>query len=111
MARIMLRPLLPLPQFWPVRRRLPERKPRVTVCIGVISLPMVIVASDRMITSSDIEFEQQQPKIFEIAHNTLALISGDIAIQTALVESTRAAVKRSDTKTIKGVAKIFADAY
>jgi 20S proteasome alpha/beta subunit len=82
----------------------------VTVCIGVISHPMVIVASDRMITSGDIQFEQQQPKIFAVAPNILALISGDIATQTALVDSTRAAVKRSDTTTVKGVAAIFADA-
>jgi 20S proteasome alpha/beta subunit len=83
----------------------------VTVCIGVISHPMVIVATDRMITSGDIQFEQQQPKIFTVAPNILALISGDIATQTALVDSTRATVRRAGIKTVKGVAQIFTDAY
>lgn len=83
----------------------------MTVCIGVISQPMVIVATDRMITSGDIQFEQQQPKIFNVAYNTLALISGDIAVQTALVDSTRAAAKKAGVKTTKQVAEIFADAY
>ena len=83
----------------------------MTVCIGVISRPMIIVATDRMITSGDIQFEQQQPKIFNIAHNTLALISGDIAVQTALVDSTRAAVQATGIKTVQGVAKVYADEY
>ena len=61
----------------------------MTVCIGAISNPLVIVATDRMITSGDIQFEQQQPKIFTVARNTLALISGDIAVQTALVDTTQ----------------------
>ena len=83
----------------------------MTVCIGAISRPMVIVASDRMITSGDIQFEQQQPKIFTIATNTVALISGDIATQTALIESTRKAVARGDIKTVREVARAFSDAY
>src|SRR5438045_2277879 len=102
MARRMLTPKSPRP------RRLPERKTPVTVCIGVISSSMVIVATDRMITSGDIQFEQQQPKIFNVANNILALISGDIGVQTALVDSTRVAVKNSGVKTVKEVARIFA---
>jgi 20S proteasome alpha/beta subunit len=95
----------------PNPRRLPQRKCPVTVCIGVISSPLVIVASDRMITSDDIQFEQQQPKIFNLARNTLALISGDIATQTALVNATRVAVKKTGVKTVEDVARLFADAY
>lgn len=72
---------------------------------------MVIVASDRMITSGDIQFEQQQPKIYNVAHNTLALISGDIAAQSALVNSTRAEASSVGAKTVREVARIFADVY
>src|SRR5258706_1454222 len=111
MARSMLR-LPPRPKpFPPKPRRLPERKCPVTVCIGVISSPMVIVASDRMITSGDIQFEQQQAKIFNVAYNVLALISGDIAVQTALINSTRAKALQGGIKSVQEVAKTFADVY
>ena len=113
LARLML---IPKPPRLFLRKHIPrrqpnERKPPVTVCIGVISSPILIVATDRMITSGDIQFEQQQPKIFNVAHNTLALISGDISVQTELVEATRREVRRTGVKTVAQVSQIFADAY
>jgi 20S proteasome alpha/beta subunit len=83
----------------------------VTVCIGAIAGPIVIVASDRMITSGDIQFEQQQPKIFAVEPRALLLISGDIAVQTELVDRTRLETKAKRAKTVRDVANIYADAY
>lgn len=83
----------------------------MTVCIGVISQPMVIVATDRMITSADIQFEQQQPKIFRIGLNTLALISGDIAVQTELVETTRNQILAGRVIGVENMARVYAQAY
>jgi 20S proteasome alpha/beta subunit len=104
-------PLRPLRKPRPIPERHYERKPPVTVCIGVISHPLVIVASDRMITSADIQFEQQQPKIFTLAPNTLALISGDIAAQTELVDMARRKAASYRVATVEAAARVFADCY
>jgi len=64
-----------------------------------------------MVTSSDIEFEQPQPKIFHLAKHTLALISGDISFQTEVVSETQREVAATGITLVTETTKAFAQIY
>jgi hypothetical protein len=67
----------------------------VTVCVAAICTDdTVIGASDRMITSGDIQFEPPQTKIINISTSIAVMIAGDTAIQTEVLYRTRADVAR-----------------
>ena len=57
----------------------------MTVCVAAISEGRVIGASDRMLTSGDIEFEPEQSKIVMITNSIAAMIAGDMALQTEIL--------------------------
>ena len=60
----------------------------MTVCIAAISENVKLVgASDRMITSGDIEFEPPQPKIWQLTASIVAMYSGDTAVLTEILHA------------------------
>lgn len=71
----------------------------MTVCIAatcnwVNNAPVVVAASDRMITVGDVAFEPPQTKVYELSNSIAMLISGDTATQTEIAK--RAARRISD---------------
>jgi len=65
----------------------------MTVCIAAVcnfipdQLPVVICASDRMITIDDLEYEPEQTKIIYMASQTVGLFAGDMQLHAAVVPS------------------------
>src|SRR5687768_11487128 len=76
----------------------PRRKvPRVTVCIAAIcrhpnETPMVIGASDRMITVGDVQFEPYVTKVFPLTSSIFLLTAGESSVNAEIVSSTKQAV-------------------
>jgi 20S proteasome alpha/beta subunit len=69
--------------------RPPSRREKisVTVCVAAICERDVIIgASDRMITSGDVQFEPQQPKIWRITNSIAVMTAGDSPIQTSILQ-------------------------
>jgi 20S proteasome alpha/beta subunit len=92
-------------QFELLRRRnprfrvAPKRKaPRnlvrpLTVCIAAICDMLgkvgIVGASDRMLTTGDIEYERPVPKIFSLNESIVAMIAGDAGAQDEICNCTR----------------------
>lgn len=81
-----------------VRRRLEKFRAReavgVTVCIAAIGEQNnLFLASDRMVTTGDIEFEPQQPKIYQLSTSIAVMTAGDIALQTEILQGVYAKVR------------------
>lgn len=109
----------------PRRDRLPnidlgERK-AVTVCIAALfnwnySPPgeppkdigkAALVASDRMITTGNVQYEPNQSKFSRIADNAIILISGDYSIHSEALKDTHAQLKGDQTRAPKDIAIIY----
>jgi hypothetical protein len=58
----------------------------VTVCVAAMSGGTVFGASDRMITAGDIEFEPEQPKIWQMTTGVAAIVSGDIGVHVEIFD-------------------------
>jgi len=57
----------------------------VTVCIAARSVAMIIAASDRMLTSGDIQFEPSAGmKLTQLTNSIFAMTSGDSLLQTEI---------------------------
>jgi 20S proteasome alpha/beta subunit len=61
----------------------------MTVCIAasctwVNTAPIIVGASDRMITVEDVEFEPPQTKVYQLTNSIAMLISGNTAIATEI---------------------------
>lgn len=70
----------------------------MTVCVAAMSGSIIFGASDRMITSADIQFEPQQTKLFPFSNSIVAQIAGDASIQTEIIQMVALDVrKRMDT--------------
>ncbi len=65
----------------------------MTVCIASICQgpfgPVVLGASDQMVTVEDIEFEPPMPKIWQLSDTIGLLIAGDSAAQADIFEAIR----------------------
>lgn len=65
----------------------------VTVCVAAMcefyGQTLVIGASDRMVTAGDIQFEPQQPKIFDITSSIVIMTAGDSAMQAEILQGVR----------------------
>jgi hypothetical protein len=86
-------PLKPL--YQPKPKRLPRRN-AVTVCIGAIAERNILIGiSDRMLTASggEIEFEPDQVKAWSFSNSILALVAGDVSIQTMVMSELDIEVK------------------
>ena len=59
----------------------------MTVCIAAIcdGSNVVIGASDRMLTSGDIEFEPAQTKVFNLTSSIVAMVAGDASFQMGVL--------------------------
>lgn len=66
-----------------------------------------IVASDRMITSGDVQYEPQQLKIAFITDHTLLLIAGEYSIHSEAIKETQKQVRRDTKFKPQNIAKIY----
>jgi 20S proteasome alpha/beta subunit len=63
----------------------------MTVCIaavcnyGLNSQPVIVAASDRMITIGELEYEPEQTKTVNLANQTVALVAGDMQLHAAII--------------------------
>lgn len=87
----------------------------MTVCIAAICVfekqPFIVAASDRMITAGDIEFEQPQPKIFQLGLHSVALTAGDVSAQSLIATRTQREILRSGITDIGEVAAIYGSEF
>ena len=66
-----------------------------------------IAISDRMITAGDVEYEPQQPKVAQLADNTILLIAGDYSIHSQAIKNAHAQLKGDKAPDPYRVAKIY----
>src|SRR5260370_23144265 len=90
----------------------------VTVCVAALCEGGVILgASDRMLTSSDVEFEPPQPKIFVLTKSIVVLMAGDSSLQLEILYRLQAEVNRridaNPTQWLKvsDMAELYAEYY
>jgi hypothetical protein len=76
-----------------LRHKLPYKKKGVipvTVCVAAISEEaMLFGASDRMITSGDIQFQPPQTKLFNLTSSIVMMSAGDVALQSEVIYGVR----------------------
>ena len=75
------------------------------------SLPVVVAASDRMLTAGDIEFEPPQTKAYRVGENAIILVAGDMATQVRVCNDTYASVLEHPTTSIADIADRYADSF
>ena len=102
---------------------IPKKKRKtkpMTVCIAAICADSAIVgASDRMITSGDIEFERNQMKIWIFspgAPHIVAMVAGDMAVHAEILRDISKIIGEcandSSVKwSVKDVAELYSRAY
>lgn len=90
----------------------------MTVCIAAIcDNSMLIGASDRMVTSGDIQFEPQRTKIISLTSSIVVMTAGDVAIQTEALQEVSAVIEqrvRDEPQNwwmVRDVAFLYRDAY
>ncbi len=72
------------------------------ICSWQNITPIVVCASDRMITAGDTEFEPTQPKMYQLTSSIVMLIAGDTLAQTEILQGARRRVTdrlRADSTT------------
>ena len=80
----------------PLRKNSVRRKWRtpVTVCVAAMAEylgnRLIIAASDRMVTSGDIEFEQDQRKIHNLTSAIAIMVAGDLTLQATILHEVQA---------------------
>ena len=83
----------------------------MTVCIAALcrwkDSDVIVGASDRMLTASDIEFEPPQTKIANLTKNCTALVAGDSASQMTICEDTFFDLENESSVSVHGVAECF----
>lgn len=75
----------------------------MTVCVAAIARGIIFCASDQMITAGDIQFEPQQTKAYPLTNSIVAQVAGDASIQSQIMQSVGAEVK----KRIRAAPKIW----
>jgi len=91
----------------------------VTVCVAAIceENSFVLGASDRMLTAGDIQFEPQQSKLFFLTTSMIAMLAGDSALQTEILNEVRKivddriAAQPDNWWDVKEVAELYIDFY
>jgi hypothetical protein len=90
----------------------------VTVCVATICTENTVIgASDRMITSGDIEFEPPQTKILTLTNSIAVMMAGDTALQTEILYDVRRdvtqriAVDPNTWWSIREVAELYRKYY
>jgi hypothetical protein len=101
-------------------RKVPKREAiPVTVCVAAMcwDSTCIIGASDRMLTSSDIQFEPNQTKIVELTSSIAVMFAGDSFMQSAILHQLRLDInRRVDSKptvwlNVKDVAELYSQYY
>jgi hypothetical protein len=65
----------------------------VTVCVAAIcESASILGASDRMLTSGDVQFEPRQTKIEPLTNSIAIMVAGDSAMQAEIIHNVRAVV-------------------
>ncbi|MBI3635186.1 MAG: hypothetical protein HY216_03065 [Candidatus Rokubacteria bacterium] len=87
----------------------------MTVCIAAICLwnnqPLIIGASDRMLTVGDIEFEPPQTKVFPLAQHVVAMIAGDSAAMLDVARAAWTELQVSPRADVGAVANLCAQKF
>jgi hypothetical protein len=106
----------PKPQeLYPLAKRLSRGRKAVTVCIGVVSEGALIGVSDRMLTAQngEIEFETDQVKMWSFSNSIIALVAGDMSLQSEILHELDIEVKswirsdRSKWVAVKDIVKLY----
>src|SRR5262249_18137530 len=58
----------------------------MTVCIAARSVGMILVASDRMLTAGDIQFEPPVPKLHLLTPSIVVMFSGDANLHSEILQ-------------------------
>jgi hypothetical protein len=90
----------------------------VTVCVAAMFGGNAIIgASDRMLTSGDIQFEPQQQKIINLTSSIAIMVAGDSSMQAEIIQNVQADVsKRIEAEpqnwwNVKDVAELYSYYY
>ncbi len=91
----------------------------VTICIASMSVfeldnynyPMLITATDRMLTSGDIQFEPYQTKVATLHTGILALVAGDASFQISVVNDTFDLLEGEVDVTVKRAAEVYSEVF
>jgi len=100
----------------------PEPKIRtdpVTICIASISqfghegnfYPMIVGATDRMLTASDIQFEPSQTKVVLLNSRIVVLIAGDASFQSSVCMDAYNELQDETEVTVKRAATVYSEAF
>jgi 20S proteasome alpha/beta subunit len=86
------------------------------VCnIGPDQVPIVVCASDRMITIGDLEYEPEQTKIIYLASQTVGLFAGDMQLHASVVPKVLARIKtiiaEKNNIFVEEIAEIYAEEF
>lgn len=85
----------------------------MTVCIAAIyDRSCIVGASDRMLTSGDVQFEPETPKQYGLTHSIMLLVAGDMSINAEVAQATRQRVRQridADPDTWVSVASVVED--
>jgi 20S proteasome alpha/beta subunit len=88
----------------------------MTVCIAALcrvpgsSVWGIVGASDRMITTGDIEFEPPQRKVYNFTDHVIALVSGDMAAQISICTATLASITAAAATEVAQIADHYSAA-
>jgi hypothetical protein len=67
----------------------------MTVCVAAMCDGYTILgASDRMLTAGDVQFEPQQSKLWAITSSIVAMVAGDSAFQTEILQDVEAIARK-----------------
>ena len=91
----------------------------MTVCIASMSVskaggtnwPMVTMATDRMLTAGDIQFEPYQSKLFDLHTGIVALFAGSASFQASVLVDARGILDNEINVTVKRAAKVYSEVF
>ena len=90
----------------------------VTVCVAAIADEGFIVgASDRRITSGDVQYDPDEPKIYPLTNSIVVMMAGEMTLHSEVYEQVyRDVVERIEFDpdnwwSVKDVAKLYCDYY
>lgn len=90
----------------------------VTVCVAAMCDGNTIIgASDRMLTSGDIQFEPQQPKIIPLTKSIFIMVAGDSSMQAEIIQNVQFDVNKrigedpANWWNVRDVANLYSQYY
>jgi len=91
----------------------------MTVCVAAIcdNNTHIIGASDRMLTAGDIEFQPPQTKIWGLTNSIVAMVAGDMTIQSEIYQKVfnividRIKIDPSNWWKVKDMAELYSNCY